>query len=180
MQFIYDYFPIACFFITYKIAGIYWATGIGIIATFIQVAVYYIQHKKVEKVQIIILISIVVLGGLTIMFHQPKFIEWKPSVVYWVFAVLLLGSMRVKQKRPLLEILLGSKLELPMQAWRILTKSWGIYFLLMGFINIYVAYEFTLTQWVYFKLFGTLGLSIVMIIAQGVYIYFLTKNHPQN
>ena len=175
MNFIYDYFPIVCFFIAYKIGGIYWATGIVIAATAVQVLIFWIRHHRVEKMQLIVLVLIVVLGGMTILFHNPKFIEWKPSVIYWIFAILLIGSLYFREKRPLLERMLGSKLELPMKAWRVLTKTWGLYFFLMGFINLYVAYEYTMTQWVYFKLFGTLGATLVMLVIQGVYIYRLMK-----
>ena len=171
MNFIYDYFPIICFFIAYKIAGIYWATVIAIIASGLQVGVYWFRHKKFEKVHLVTLVLIIVLGGMTIIFHKPIFIQWKPSIVYLLFTILLIGCRHVGSKKSLLIHLLGKKVQLPEKVWWHLNYAWAIFFFLLGFLNIYVVYNYSLDSWVYFKLFGTLGLTLLFVVFQGIYIY---------
>lgn len=171
MNFLYDYFPIVCFFIAYKLKGIYWATGVAMGASALQVAIYWWRHRKFDRTHLITLILIFVLGGMTLLFHNPIFIQWKPSVIYWLFSIVLFGSHFVGNKMPILQRLLGKKAGLPASAWKVINSSWAWFFLIMGFINIYVVYHYTMDQWVNFKLFGTLGATLVFALVQALYIY---------
>lgn len=168
MRFLFDYFPIICFFIAFKIWGIYVATIVTMAASVLQMGVYWLKHKKFEKLHVITLISVVVLGGLTLIFHKAIYIKWKPSIIYWAFALVLWFTCF--QQKTLMQRMLGEKIQLPANIWRNLTIAWGIFFLLMGFINLYVVYHFSTNAWVNFKLFGTLGLTIVFVVAQAFYM----------
>jgi intracellular septation protein len=169
MKLLIDFFPIILFFAAYKIGGIYWATGVAIVATIAQIA--WLRHStgKVEPMQWVSLGVIVLFGGATIVAQNETFIKWKPSVLYWLMAATLLAG-QVLFKKNLLKSLMGSQLELPDAAWRVTNWSWIAFFAVMGVVNLWVAYTFDTDTWVNFKLFGGLGLMLVFVLGQAVYL----------
>lgn len=177
MKFLFDYFPIICFFVAYKLWGIYVATAVAIVTSGLQVAVYWIRFRKFEKLHVITFFFILVLGGSTLIFHKPIFIKWKPTIVYWIFTIVLLVSQFLT-KKPIIHRMLKDKISLPQKVWDRLNLSWAIFFLVLGAINLYVLYHFDTNAWVNFKLFGTLGLMLVFIIAQAVYVGRHIQNKP--
>ncbi len=177
MKFFFDYFPIICFFIAYKISGIYVATGVAMGSVVLQVCAYWIKHRRFEKLHIILLATILVFGSLTFIFHNPIFIKWKPTIVYWLFAIVMLFSPFVGNKKTLFERSLKEKISLPNQVWFKLNLSWAFFFLFLGTLNIAIVYNFNTTTWVYYKFFGTLIMMIIFIIAQAVYISCRVKQH---
>jgi intracellular septation protein len=112
---------------------------------------------------------VVVLGGATIWFHNPNFIKWKPSVVYWFMGLAFWASQTLFHKN-LLQTLLGAELQLPAQVWQRLNFAWIAFFALMGLLNLYVAYGYSMSTWYTFKAFGTTGLMLAFMLAQGVYL----------
>lgn len=169
MKLLFDFFPILLFFISYKFYGIYIATMIAMAASLLQVGFFWFKNRRFEITHIITLILILVLGTATIFLHNEMFIKWKPTAVYWIFALLLLGSQIIGEK-PFIQRLMGDKITLPQNIWKRLNLSWTIFFALMGGINIYVAYQFSTDIWVNFKLFGTLGSTIVFGVLQSLYM----------
>ena len=169
MKFLYDYFPVICFFIAYKLYGIYVATATAIIASFLQLGCFWLKCRYFEKLHVITFILISILGGITLAFHQPIFIKWKPSIIYWLFGGVLLVSQYLSAS-PLLCRMLKDKIQLPNHAWNTLNMSWAIFFIGMGFLNLYVVYHYDTNTWVNFKLFGTLSLTILFMIIQALYI----------
>lgn len=169
MKFLFDYFPIICFFIAYKFSNIYTATAVTIGASLVQLTVYWVIHRRFETLHGLTFLFILLLGGSTLLFHKDIFIKWKPSVIYWIFAATLLFSQFFSAKT-LLERMLGDKISLAAPIWRRLNISWAIFFTLLGFLNLYVIYHFDTNAWVNFKLFGTLGITLVFIIAQALYM----------
>src|SRR3990167_10758602 len=169
MKFLFDYLPIICFFVAFKLWGIYVATAVAIATSLLQVGVYWLKHRRLEKLHIITLIFIVILGGATLIFHKPIFIKWKPTIVYWIFTIVLLGSQLFGSK-PLIHRMLKDKITLPHKIWFWLNMSWAIFFLLLGGLNLYVVYHYDTNAWVNFKLFGTLGLMLLFIFAQAFYL----------
>jgi intracellular septation protein len=169
MKLLLDFFPIILFFVAFKIAGIYVATGVAIIATIAQIGWLRYSTGKVEPMQWASLVVIVLFGGATIVAQNDTFIKWKPTVLYWLMA----GSLAAGQlffKKNLLKSLMGSQLELPDTAWRVTNWSWVAFFSAMGVVNLWVAYHFDTNTWVNFKLFGGLGLMVLFILAQAVYL----------
>lgn len=169
MKFLFDYFPIICFFLAYKLQGIYYATAATMIACVLQNAIYWIKHRRFEKMHLITLLFVLILGSFTLLFHNEIFIKWKPSVIYWIFSSVLLYS-QFFGTRSLMERMLGDKIALPQSVWYRINIIWIVFFLLMGFLNLYVIYNFDTNTWVNFKLFGTLGLTILPIAFQAVYM----------
>src|SRR3990167_11071713 len=169
MKLLFDYFPIICFFIAYKFFGVYTATAVTMGACVLQNLVYWLRKKKFEKLHVITLISVLILGGFTLFFHKAIFIQWKPSIIYWIFAVILLFSQYISRKN-LLAHMLGDKIMLPRKIWNHLNLAWIIFFIFLGFLNVYVVYHYSMNAWVNFKLFGTLGLTLVFTIAQAIYM----------
>lgn len=177
MRILFDFFPVLTFFVAFKFGGIYVATAASIVASFVQVGWHWTRTHRFERMHLVTLATIVVLGGLTIAFHNDTFIKWKPTIVDWVFAGLLLGSHYVG-KQPLLERMLGHQVSVPTSVWRRINVAWSLFFVLMGALNIYVAfyYRLDLTEavrqriWVDFKVFGMLGFTLVFTVGQALYL----------
>src|SRR6188768_1994589 len=169
MKLLLDFFPIALFFVAFKLWGIYVATAVAIVATIGQIAWLRYSTGKVEPMQWLSLGIIVVFGGATILAHDETFIKWKPTVLYWLMAGALSGGLLLFRKN-LLKSLMGSQLQLPEVAWRAMNWSWTGFFTIMGVLNLWVAYHFDTDTWVNFKLFGGLGLMALFIVAQALYL----------
>ena len=169
MKLLFDYFPILCFFIAYKFYGIYTATAVTMGACALQNLLYWLKHKRFEKLHLITLISVLILGGSTLIFHKVIFIQWKPTIIYWVFAIALLFSQYFSHKN-LLSRMLGDKIFLDNKIWDRLSTAWALFFIFLGLLNIYVIYHYSTNAWVNFKLFGTLGLTLVFTILQAIYM----------
>ena len=169
MKLLFDFFPVLLFFIAYKLQGIFVATAVAIIAAFIQVAAFWIKHRRFEKMHVITLAIIVVFGGATLLFQDPTFIKWKPTIVNWLFSIAFLGSQFVGEK-PLLERMMSHAISVAPPIWFRLNIAWVMFFFCMGATNLYVAYRFDENTWVNFKLFGMLGLTLAFIIGQTLYL----------
>lgn len=169
MQLFYDLLPIIIFFIAFKFAGVYVATAAAIIISILQVVVYRFRHNKFEKMQVITLMLILVLGGATLLFHNEIFIKWKPTAINWIFALAFFGSQFIG-KKPLIRYVMEAKITLPNPVWTKLNLSWATFFFLMGLANLYVIYHFSTNAWVNFKLFGMLGLTLLFVIFQAIYL----------
>jgi len=169
MKLLFDFLPILLFFIAYKLADIYVATGVLIVTTLAQVGWIWLRQRRVEKMPLFTAALVLVLGGATLLLHDPVFVKWKPTVVNWLFAAVFLGSRFIGQKT-LLERMMGEQLELPAPVWVKLTFAWAIFFVVMGAANLYVAFTFSENAWVNFKLFGLLGLTLVFVLAQAAYM----------
>ena len=167
MKFLFDLFPVILFFAAYKFADIYVATGVAIAATVAQVAWVHFRHGKVDKMLWISAGLIVVFGGMTLFLHDPTFIKWKPTVLYWLFATVLLGSALLFKKN-LIRGMLEEQVTLPESLWVRLNLAWVAFFITMGILNWYVASHYSEADWVNFKLFGGMGLMFAFIIAQGL------------
>ncbi|MBN9423048.1 MAG: septation protein A [Candidatus Accumulibacter sp. 66-26] len=167
MKFLFDLFPVILFFITFKIAGIYAATAVAIVATFAQIAWVWFRHRKVDTMLWVSLGIVSVFGSMTLIFHDETFIKWKPTVLYWAFAGALAGGVLFFRKN-LIRSLLAEKIELPDAAWQKLNLSWIGFFVFMGIANLFVAYNFSTDDWVNFKLFGGTGLMLIFVLLQGL------------
>lgn len=178
MKLFVDIFPIMLFFFAYKFAGIYTATVVAILASFLQVFFMWYKTRKIDTLQIITLLLITILGSATLFFHNEIFIKWKPTAVYWAFACAFLGTQLFTQK-PLIQMVLDSQLKLPKLIWTRLNSSWALFFFIMGGTNLYVAYHYTTDIWVNFKLFGIVGATFLFTLLQGAFIARYLQSHPE-
>ena len=169
MKLVFDLFPVILFFVAYKVTDIYTATAVAIAATIVQIIWVKLRRGKVDKMLWISFGIIAVMGGATLLFHDPTFIKRKPTVLYWAFAAVLVGA-EFLFKRNLIRVMMEQQLTLPDFVWTRLSLSWAAFFVLMGFANLYVAYNFSEDTWVNFKLFGGLGLMLVFVVVQGLFL----------
>lgn len=178
MKLLFDFFPILLFFIAYKMYDIYVATAVAIAAAFVQVGLFWVQHRRLEKTHLVTLALLVVFGGLTLVLQDETFIKWKPSVINWLFGVVFLGSQFIGKKN-IVERMMGANLVLSTTIWSRLNLSWALFFVALGFANLFVVYNFDTDTWVNFKLFGMMGLTIAFIIGQAVYLSRHVQETPQ-
>jgi intracellular septation protein len=179
MQLLFDFLPIIAFFVAYKVADIYVATLVLIVAVVLQSAIQWMRTRKLNTMHLISAGLVLVFGGLTLAIHDKSFIMWKPTIVNWLFAAGFLASQfRAFGGKPLVKRLMGSAdagIELADASWRHLNLMWVAYFILLGIANLYVFRNFDEETWVNFKLFGMLGLTLVFIIVQGMWVASKTQ-----
>ena len=169
MKLLFDFFPIILFFIAYKAVGIYAATAVAIVASLAQVGYTRLRHGRVERMHMVSMVLILVLGGATLFLQDKMFIQWKPTAVNWAFAVAFLGSQFIG-RRPLIARMLDGNITLPEEVWRRLNVAWTLFFVAMGAANLYVVYHFSTDFWVNFKLFGMMGLTLAFVMGQAFYL----------
>jgi intracellular septation protein len=185
MKLFYDLFPLLLFFAAFKFYDIFVATMVAMVASVVQVTVYWWQHRRFETMHLITLGVILVFGGLTIIFKNDTFIKWKPTLVYWLLGGSILGSLFVG-RHTLLDRMLGKQLELPPQVWRRLSVMWSVFFICLGALNLYVAFYYAphldpqqrQEIWVNFKVFWLFGLTIVFSVAQAFYMMRFITDKP--
>ena len=169
MKFLFDFFPVILFFVAFQFAGIFAATAVAIAATFAQVGWVLVRGRKVAPMQWVSLAIIVVFGGATLLFRDETFIKWKPTVLYWVSSAAFLGGLAFRANF-VKALLGGEELALPERVWTRLAVAWGVFFLAMGALNLWVAYTFSTDAWVRFKVFGGIGLIVAFVLAQALWL----------
>ena len=142
---------------------------VAMLAIVLQLAVSWIKQRRFETMQLITAALIIVLGGISLLFHNELFFKWKPTAVNWIFALLFMGSNLIGNK-PLIQRIMEKNVSLPTNVWARLNYAWILFFVLMGIANLYVVYNFSTDTWVNFKLFGVLGLTLVFVILQAIYL----------
>jgi intracellular septation protein len=201
MKLLFDLFPIILFFAAYQFGaaqpetaqaildgigvhlgsavkpGVFLATLVAILATLLQVAWSWFRHRRVDTMLWVSLGLITVFGGATLFLQDENFIKWKPTVLYWLFA-LALGLGPVLFERNFIRMMMEKQISLPDPVWQRLNLGWAAFFTLMGIANLVVAFSFSTDAWVNFKMFGTLGLMLLFILAQGAYLSRHIKEQP--
>jgi len=169
MKFLFDIFPVALFFVAYKMYDIYVATAVAIVSSVLQVAWFWLKYRRIETMHIVTMILIIVFGGATLILQDEMFIKWKPTILNWAFAIAFIASQYIGRK-PIIQRMLSSSMDLPNPIWIKLNILWALFFFALGLINIYVIYNFDTDTWVNFKLFGMTGLTFIFVIFQSLYI----------
>ncbi|HFE47867.1 MAG TPA: septation protein A [Chromatiaceae bacterium] len=164
MKLFFDFLPVILFFAAYKAFDIYIATATAIVAAGLQVLYQWARHGKPEKMTLWTFILILVLGGMTLIFRNPDFIKWKPTVINWIIALICLGSLWIGEKN-VLERMMGHLAAPPPALWVKLTLATTVFFLFIGALNLYVAFNYPEHIWVDFKLFGVMGLTLAFSFA---------------
>lgn len=182
MQFLLEFLPVLLFFLAFKFYNIYVATVVGIVATSLQVVISRCLRGVWDNKQLVTLGVFVFFGSLTLYFHNPIFVKWKPTIVFWVFAIIILGSHFLTQ-RPLSQRLMGHILEekgvIPTYVWRRVNLLWAAFFTLLGAINLYIAYNFSNDTWVNFKFYGITGALLFLSLLQAFYLMQYMDEHKQ-
>ena len=169
MQLLVDYLPILIFFGAYFYEGIYFATALLMAVMPVVLALQWMMTRKLNKIYAASTLLVLVLGGATLLLRNPQFLYWKPTVLNWVIALVFLGSQYIGAK-PIVQRMLESAAQLQANQWRRLNTIWVMFFAIVGGLNLYVAYTFSEPTWVKFKLFGMLGITIVFIVIQTIWL----------
>jgi intracellular septation protein len=179
MRFLIDFFPIVLFVVAYKLEGIYTATAVLMGATIVQSALLYAMERKLQTMQKVTLVLVLVFGALTLYLQDERFIKWKPTVLYAGMALALALALWVWKKN-VLHMLLGAQLKMAESVWAKLTVAWIGYFVFMSAINGYVALYYSTEDWVNFKIWGYV-FPVVFIVGQGLYIarHIQSDDQPQ-
>lgn len=165
MKFLFDLLPVILFFIGFKLFDIFIATAIAIGTTIALIIYAKIRHGIVEKMLLVNGAIISVLGGITLLLHDKTYIMWKPTVLYWLLATVLLIA-NVFFKKNFIQQMMGKVLNAPKDIWDKLNIAWVLFLVILGFVNLYIAFNYSESTWVNFKLFGVTGIMFVFIIAQ--------------
>lgn len=182
MQMLYEILPVFLFFLAFKFYDIYVATMVGIAATILQVIATRVVTGNWERKQVITMLVFLVFGSMTLYFHNPIFVKWKPTIVFWIFSIAILFT-QVFTHKPLMQRMMEGALEntatIPARVWLKINLMWAVFFLILGGINLYIAYSFSNDAWVNFKFYGiSLALFLVSII-QALYLaHFMTVKQP--
>lgn len=196
---LFDYIPLILFFLVYKVAGMHpeasytvaqsflgplvagaglkadqgpimLATVVVIVATLCQILYLKVRGQKVDAMLWVTATIIVIMGGATIYFHDENFIKWKPTILYWVMAVMLAFTQYVLGKNMMRQVM-ETQIKLPDPIWSRLGLAWILFFAVIGAINLvvaYVIYPGNLDAWVNFKVYGITALMFVFIVGQSL------------
>ncbi len=160
-----DLGPLVVFLVSYYALGVYWATGIFIVATLIAAGTSYAFTGKISPLMIFSGLFVIVLGGLTIWLQNDIFIRMKPTLYYFSLAAFLLGGLRVD--RLVIKDLLEFAIKLTDEGWRIFTKRFAAFNVGVGVLNIAAAAVLSFEVWLWFKIIGFTSLSLLFFISQG-------------
>jgi intracellular septation protein len=179
MQLLVDFFPIVLFFAVYSIYdSIYLATGALMAAMTIQIAVQWFRHRHLNKMLLISGGVVLLFGTATLVLQDAIFIQWKPTIANWLFAVAFVASRYIGGKT-LVERMLGESIPAPKSVWNQLNWIWVANFVLLGAANLYVVYNFSEAFWVKFKLASIIGFTLVTMLVTAIWVWKHLPDQPQ-
>ena len=179
MKLLFDFFPLILMFAAYKMYDIYVATAVAIVATIAQVIYLKARGKKVEPMMWVGLGIIVVAGGATIIFKDEMFIKLKPTVLFLVMAIAIGVAQFGFGKNPI-SVIFNNQIQAPLQVWKKLALAWILFLIFVAVLNLYFAYYQSTDTWFLFKTVGDMGLFLVFIIAQIIWLYpYMPKDEPE-
>ncbi|MDE2070243.1 MAG: septation protein IspZ [Gammaproteobacteria bacterium] len=168
MSAVLEFLLLAAFFASYLWKGIFFATGVLMAGSVLVLAISWWHSRKFEALPLAVTILALVLGSVTLVFHDAVFIKWKFSIVEWLFGVVFLVTQFMRQT--LTERMLGAQIRVPAGIWRRLNLLWAAFFIVLGSVNVYVIYHYDTAVWMEFKMWGSTGATLVFVIAQALYM----------
>ncbi|HKV96929.1 MAG TPA: inner membrane-spanning protein YciB [Gammaproteobacteria bacterium] len=168
MSAVLEFLLLAAFFASYLWKGIFFATGVLMAGSVLVLAISWWHSRKFEALPLAVTILALVLGSVTLVFHDAVFIKWKFSIVEWLFGVVFLVTQFMRQT--LIERMLGAQIRVPAGIWRRLNLLWAAFFIVLGSVNVYVIYHYDTAAWVNFKVWWSMGATLVFVIAQALYM----------
>jgi intracellular septation protein len=173
MRALLDFFPLLAFFVAFYKADIYVAVAALMIASVIQVAVFWLWQRRVDKMPLVNMGVALIFGGLTLWLRDERFIKLKPTVFLWLFAAFLLGRQWLGGTPPVKSLLLAISKEpmpLPDPIWRHINQVWGLSMFAMGALNLGIAFTLPLAVWVNFKVWGLLVINACVMVYTSIVI----------
>lgn len=183
MKQLLEFVPIALFFIVYQldgtvialgswqhtVDGIFSATAVLIAATLLQFVLSSLLERRIEKRALWTLLAVVIFGGATLVLRDQTFIQWKPTIFNWALAAVFIG-FSVFSERNLMQRTLGTQLQLPARVWTRLNLLWVGNFILVGALNLWVAYRYSEATWVSYKLYSAIGFTALLTVLTAVLV----------
>lgn len=178
MQSVLELAPLVAFFIAYFMGGIYVATAVLMAAMALLLVVDYVRLRRVPTMHAVSAVLVFLFGTATLVLHNERFIQWKPTVFFWLLSAALLGSMWIG-RQSLVQQLLGRVLEgqvnIPESTWRRLNLLWVVFYALLGAANLLVAFNASEATWVKFKVIGLTAATLIFTAAQ---VAWLLRRQP--
>ena len=179
MSQILEWSPLIVFFVVFKLYGIYWATGSLMVTTVALMSSHKLRTGRYKKMHVVTAVVVLILGTATLVLHDKRFIQWKPTILLGFAAVAFLVSTFVGRRplaRRMLEGVFSERLELSRHAWGVLNVAWAGWFAVLAVANIYIAQNFTESIWVNFKVFGITVAMLLFMIPQVVWLNGKTRS----
>ena len=178
MQALSAFAPLAAFFVTYSLRGLYAATAVLMVAMAALLAFDWLRQRRIPPLHALSALLVMVFGAATLLLHNPRFIQWKPTILFWLLSGAFLASFWLTE-RTLTERILAAAVEghlrVSRESWRRLNGASVGFYALLGALNLAVAYYGSERAWVYFKMFG-LSLLIFAFLALQV-LYLSSRAH---
>jgi intracellular septation protein len=181
MQALFDLLPVAAFVVAYYLAGIYVATAVLMVAMLALLAVDWLRLRRLPPLHLLSAALVLLLGGATLLLHDTRFLKWKPTVFLWLVALVAAGSSwygRAPLAQRLLQPLVERSERLPRTLWLRLNWSWAGFYLLLGGLNLWIAYNASERVWVNFKFFGLTAAFLLFAMAQAAWLSARTQAAP--
>ena len=164
LKFLFDLGPLVVFLLSWRWGGLFVATGALMGATLVGLTGTYILERKLPLMPIVTAVVVMVFGGLTLYLQDERFIKMKPTIIYGLFAMILLGGLAAG--RPLIKFVFGQVFQLTDQGWRQLTFRWGLFFVFSALLNEFIWRNYSEAFWVNFKVWGFTSLTLVFTFWQ--------------
>jgi intracellular septation protein len=180
MQALLEFAPLVAFFVAYRVSGLYAATAVLMVAMAILLIVDYVRLRRVPAMHTLSAVLVFVFGTATLVLHDLRFIQWKPTVFFWLAAVAFLGSQWIGKQtltqRLLKAALGGEEARITESTWRRLNLVWVVFYGLLGALNLFVAFNFSERVWVPFKV---IGLPVINLLFVGAQVAWLVRRSPE-
>jgi len=173
-----EWSPLIVFFVVFKLYGIYWATGSLMVTTVALMSSHKLRTGRYKKMHIVTAGVVLILGTATLLLHDKRFIQWKPTVLLGFAAVAFLVSSFIGRRplaRRMLESVFSEPLDLSRHMWSVLNLAWTAWFAVLAVANIYIARNFAESVWVNFKVFGITIAMLVFMIPQVIWLNGKTR-----
>ena len=180
MNQILEWSPLIVFFVVFKLYGIYWATASLIVTTLALMSSHKLRTGRYKKMHVVTAGVVLVLGTATLLLHDKRFIQWKPTVLLGFAAIAFLGSTfigKMPLARRMLEGVFSEPLDLPRHLWSLINLAWAAWFAVLAAANIYIAQNFAESVWVNFKVFGITIAMLIFMVPQVIWLN--GKTRPQ-
>jgi intracellular septation protein len=173
-----EWSPLIVFFVVFKLYGIYWATASLMVTSVALMSSHKLRTGRYKKMHIVTVVVVLILGTATLLLHDKRFIQWKPTVLLGFAAVAFLLSTffgRRPLARRMLESVFTEPLELSRRTWAMLNLAWAGWFATLAAVNIYIAQNFAESTWVNFKVWGITIAMLVFLIPQVLWLSGKTR-----
>jgi len=178
MQALLEFAPLVAFFVAYRVSGLYAATAVLMVAMAILLIVDYVRLRRVPAMHALSAVLVFLFGTATLVLHDLRFIQWKPTILYWAFSMIFLLCPFILG-RTLVQTMLGQQISLPDKVWGRLNSAWIIFFMFMGAVNLAAVHNLSCNDWVNFKFYGFTGLMLVFVVGQALFLARYVEEAPR-